>query len=643
VQFGFVLSAVLLITASWSAARLISNRSERFWIFLAVSFFQLGTITSILSLFGALTPRAFLLFQALLVPIAVWMFLRPHQTRAPKQRLTPLILLCFTPIALMVILTGIEKLALPVSNFDDRLYYASRAAYWMQHQSALHWPTHNERQVIFPITDRLPYFWPILFTQTESAGLLVYWLAYPLLAIGMYTLLREMDLSRPISAAGALLLCLTPQVLLQTSGAHSELWVTLFSLGCAFWSLRAWQNHGRRPTDFLWACVFAALAAATRLTALPLILSALLLPLLLSSPHKRRALLASFTGVLIGIVFSGWLFTIIENTRHFGHPLGPTAIRAYHAPTYSPRQLATHAARFVVTLLEPPMLPSDQSAQESSRAFHAFLENLNLHRHLPMEESTSHWPGPYRIQVHRFAEYYSIQGLFWIPALILAVLCAKRLRAPAILALLAIPFLVAVVFRLRWMGVMGRFWVAPYALSLPIIIYFAARLSQRRAWIAVASIVATIITVTLAATARSIAFARAIQEQLNPIVLDEPYAEPLFHIKDGSTILLIAGQGTRDYPLFRPRAGFVNRVISWGRREFDQALFDDALKHADFVIVENDQFLDFDWNPPISSQPFVEALRTRADFTEIPLQYMPTMRLFARRPLQSTTWPARTP
>jgi hypothetical protein len=631
VQLAFALSAGLLVATSWTAARLSSNHRERFWIFLAATFFQLGTITSILSVCHALTPRLFLLLQALLIPAALWMYLRRRPLAAPVPRITPIIILCVMPIALMVLLTGIEKLALPVSNFDDRLYYASRAAYWIQHQSALHWPTHNERQVIFSITDRLPFFWPLLFTRTESSGLMGYWLAYPLLAIGMYTLLREMELTRPVSAAGALVLGLTPQVLLQTSGAHSELWVTLFSLGCAFWSMRAWQNHGRYSSHFLWACLFAALAAATRLTALPLILSALLLPFILGSPRKLRALIASFAGLTIGIIFSGWLLTLVENTRHFGHPLGPTAIRAYHSSNLSSQQLATHTARFLITLLEPPVLPSDRSAQDLSNSFHDALHNLNLDRPLPMEGITSQWPGRYRIEIHRFAEYYSLPGLLWLPALILAVLCARRLRAPAILALLAIPFLLAVVFRLRWMGVMGRFWVAPYALSLAVIVYFAARIAQRRPATRIIFINATIITVALAATARMLSFARAIRQDINPISLDEPYAEPLFHIKDGSSILLISGQGTRDYPLFRPRARFVNRVTSWGYRECSEALFKASIEHADYVVIENDQLLDFDWNPPIPSQPFIELLRRDPRFTEIPLQYTPAMRLFARR------------
>jgi hypothetical protein len=543
----------------------------------------------------------------------------------------------------MVALTGLETLYLPVSNIDDRLYYASRAAYWMQHRSALHFDTHNQRELIFPITDRLPFFWPMLFTRTETPGLVVMWLAYPLAAIGMFSVLRQMGQSQVVSALGTTVLALTPQILSQTTGAHSELWVTLFGLGCVFWLARAWRNDRPMSPDFVWLGIFAALAAASRLTALPLLASVLLVVLLITSARRWHAMVACAGGILIGFILSGWLLTLVENVRYFGHPLGPTAIRQFHAPTYSSYQTSVHAARALATLLEPPIVPSDELAQQIAADYARVLSALGLNRPLPMEQESSPWPGPYRIEAHRFGQYYSLPGMLWpialLSAMALAIIDVKRtwpdirLRPAALLAVLVVPFLLAVVFGLRWMGVMGRFWVAPYAMSLVIIVAFAAQLTRRFKWLRIVCVIAIVATIAPAAVARTIAFARALRDEPNPVALDEPYAEPLYHIEPGSTILLIAGQGTRDYPLFRPRAGFIDRVISWGRHEFDADRLHRVIERerVDYIILENDRALDFAWDPSIPTLEFARAMSVDPALAETPLQYTPGMRLFGVR------------
>jgi 4-amino-4-deoxy-L-arabinose transferase-like glycosyltransferase len=432
---AFLISAILLGATCVAVARLAQAWADRFWLLIAAFLLQLGFITSILSPLYALTGRNWLRVQAIvLLPIAVVIYIwRPRRAGVTASRpasassRSKTFLLAILLIAAMIAISGVEKFLLPVSNIDDRNYYASRAAYWIQNQSALHYSTHNDRQVMFPISAQLPFFWPLLFTRAEAPAQFVYWLAYPLLALAMYALLREMNQSSTVAAVGAMLLCLTPQVVLTTRGAHNEHWVTLCTLGCAFWCVRAWRNQGTAPLDFILAALFATLAAAQRITAIPLLPAVLLLPFLVgASRGKLRALATMSLTIVIAIACSGWLLTIVENTRHFGHPLGPSAIRARHSPDYSKRTIATHLARFVLVLLDPPALPTASLRDAYARGATKVLEASNTAKSLRYETLQDDWPGPYIVRPTPFAEFYSLPGLAILPALCAAIFLAMR-------------------------------------------------------------------------------------------------------------------------------------------------------------------------------------------------------------------------
>jgi hypothetical protein len=183
------------------------------------------------------------------------------------------------------------------------------------------------------------------------------------------------------------------------------------------------------------------------------------------------------------------------------------------------------------------------------------------------------------------------------------------------------------------MGLMGGFWVAPYALTLAIVVSFAAALQARHRSIRILCMACVIITVSLSALSSVLALIDVLSHDVDPIALDEPYAEPLLRMHDGSTILLVAGQATRDYPLFRPRAGFINRVIPWGEHPFDNERLNRIIQSEQirFVVIEDDRQIDFLWNPPVWTLGFVRALSADPRFQEVKLEYTPHMRLYERR------------
>src|SRR5688572_6858041 len=194
---GLVISLSLLVaTAVLVARRLGRTAPERFWIAVAAGMLVIGAGVTLLSLFRQVTPVALLIFQAVVLGGVVTFVKRA--TNGPlrrRRRFSRMQKFLIAAIAAMILLTGFEQLFLPVSNIDDRNYRASRAAYWLQHRSILGWQSHNDRQVAFPPGGSLPFFYGILFTRNEAAGLLMTWSAYPPAATGMYFLLRSLRLT----------------------------------------------------------------------------------------------------------------------------------------------------------------------------------------------------------------------------------------------------------------------------------------------------------------------------------------------------------------------------------------------------------------------------------------------------------------
>src|SRR5204863_8887929 len=91
---AFLSSAAMLGFTSAAVARGDGDWRDRFWIFVAASILQLGLITSILSVFHALTPAYFLVCQGVLLAIAVVIWVRararegsPARARLPRAAL----------------------------------------------------------------------------------------------------------------------------------------------------------------------------------------------------------------------------------------------------------------------------------------------------------------------------------------------------------------------------------------------------------------------------------------------------------------------------------------------------------------------------------------------------------------------------
>ena len=628
---GFLL---LRVSRAWSQ-RFGQTPAERFWIGVTAAGLQLGTIAIALSTFRLVTPAAWIVAQGGLLLLTILVRRRDTPNPLGKARLfgeafaTRVTQAAALAALLLILVSFAERFALPLREFDDRMYHGSRAAYWLQHRSVFGYTTHNERQVSFPFGGELWFFWPLLFTRSDMAGQLGFGLALPLAAMGVYWSLREAGASRNGAALGVVTFCFAPMVLYHARGLRTELWAALYATGCAFWAIRALRDEGQRIAPLVLAGLCFALAVNVKATALPMAVGLIVLAPVV--PRRPWAIGAVAGGILVGFVLSGFVATAVFNWRTFGHPLGSQHFRAVHQADLSAAQLRTHAARGALALVDPPIAPDRLSrALESGGA--SFLRLLRAAAPLPREEQS--WPGPYLFHVEPFAGNYSLAGPPWVVLLGVALMLVVRdvartwsrvvLSSTSLLALLAAPMLLAPVFMLRWTEGVPRFWVPAYALGLLVFVPMLDRWAATRRWLALACAAALALMVVPAAFVHASRSWGNLQAKLSPVGLEEPFFEPLAHIEDSSTILLAGVGDVRDYPLFAPGRGFTNRVVSWGSGPFDatrvRRLIDE--QGVTHVIVQTE--------PPVDFEPMVNWLTEQPDFSEIPLPYTPRMRLFAR-------------
>ncbi|HEV2296295.1 MAG TPA: hypothetical protein VGR35_20805 [Tepidisphaeraceae bacterium] len=636
-----LISAALLMYCSVALGRRLGARwSDRFWISIAAAVTQIGTIAVVLSPMYALTPLGFLFAQCVIAGVIGWTCRRPGDETTSRARLQPITAtpsrrLLLLLIGLFLLLGLWLSIVLPVFSFDDRMYRASRAVYWLQHRSVLPWTTANDRQTAFPFGSELMFFWPLLFTRWELPGRLAFFAAVPLCAVGLYTVMRQLRITRTAALGGVLVLLATPSVTRIQEGLYPEMWMSVFALGAAYFAQRALSDGSRVLRHLAWMGCFVTLAVNVKTTALALAPAAVIVPWLVAPAGARRRGMASvIVGAVAGILLSGLVLTLSANIFRHGHPLGPPGMSAIHTADLSARQLRTHAARFVVGLLDLPVVPTDAARNALTRAGNAFLRFCRATQPLAGEEVP--WPGSYGFGVGKYGSRYSLAGLLWLPALTVAValvLFARgwhRLRL-AILLLFALPMLLGSVLIIRWMGSMERFWVPAFALTLPALVLLVQLASAR--WPATRFVIVPLLLLTVLPVLWDRAQTAASWQRMapSPMLLNEPFHSPLRAIPAGSRILLVTAQDAREYGLFLPRQRFANRVIPWGAAPFDPARMQRMLdEHAiTHVLVQDDQRLSMHWGASIDTRAMVGWLTQHPALREIPV-VTPGMRLFRR-------------
>jgi hypothetical protein len=666
---ALLVSGLLLLAVAWMGARaLVAAGAERFWVMVALVALQLGAIFQALSALRILEPAPFLGCQAFLLAGAIWLtrWRRSGQRAADHGGLltvsthgsclrnvciiprNPVFILLAISILALMALSAFQQAMTPIHGRDECGYHAPRVLYWLQQRSIAPFDTHNVRQTTFPFLAELFFAWPMLFLKQELPARMVFWTGLPLATIGVYLLARELRVGRRAALGAALLYIATPTIILHGASLKSDLWHPLMVLGSAFFALRAFRGPGNPSQGarantagggaaraWFWSGLFLGLAIAVKTTSLAMLPG--LMMAALGVPSLRNGLLRLITpwawltvGMAAALVLSGFAMLCAWNVRDHGHPFGAAVFREAVQADISTRQLLTHSARLPLQLLQFPELPAEGVRAWVERQGTVLARRLNADQRLPLEADAG-WPGHFRFSTHLRSRAYSLGGLFWLPLLAIALVRLGRerwrrgwmLRGSRVSALvvLQLPLLVAIVFGLRWVvGGPERFWMASYALAVPVIAYYFAIWVRRSALVGALTLLLLIWTVH--PMVRTVIERIDVQTRrpMSPSALDGQYASALAVIESPAVLLLIAGQSSKEYALFLPRRGYINRVVPWGWGEFEPERMEQMIEaHAiTHIIVENDQMLGFH-SHGVDARPYLNWLRTHPRIEEVPM------------------------
>lgn len=624
--------------AYW-VAKLFRSGPEQFWTGLIAVVLPWGFVANLLSVGHALTPIGWLVIQIVLLSLIVWIRRRLNLPTYPLATpAIPRIGLNLLPTAILLLaivfvfaLGVIQDVAQPLRLGDEMGYHGPRVIYWIGNGSIFPFDTHNDRQNVFGYQGELAFLWSVLFTRSELIGSLVFGLAGPLSAIGVFLVARKTRASVLLALLLTTLYICTPLVFAHLGGLKPEIWFTLYLLGAIWWTLQAIESDvaSDRRSAFFLAGLFSILAVATKFNALAFA------PFLLVAPWvvcgRREPLndsLAVASGLIGGGLVCGLILLFTFNLVREGGIMGSKEMQALHASEPSVRQVRTHLARLPLLLLDLPSIPSASLRSTLERTGRDYLRFVDADQNLPMEKKDA-WPGAFVVAVRPTAGRFSLAGVLALLTLLAGFACiliesvrtfpSIRISRYNVAFICVASMMGAVVIMVRWMthsGLPDRFLIPCVACLVAISpAYFP--LSGRVLVVAVAVVVSLYsgLPEMIATTSRM---------QLQPITLDQvegPFAGAMAELPQSARVLLFSSQHAPEYGLFGPRDGFPRRVIPWGKQPFNAIQFQTFLAENQIthILFENPEASYFGWGPSLDLRPFLFWLKSQPTFKSIEL------------------------
>jgi len=250
------------------------------------------------------------------------------------------------PMAIIVLLLGISNLALVLfcapHNCDSMTYHLVRMAHYLQQGSLDNFEANYWAQVVHPKSSTILLLYSFLASGgNENLTQGIQFLSYWIVAVAVYGITRNTGQSRTAAIFAALCFALLIECLMQASTTQNDMILAALTATAVYFSYRCRGPNHRIGT--LWVALSIGLAAGIKASfflVLPVILMVVYAnqPRGSSHPMKTRLIHRFNLGLLI-LVF-GFIFTLpsgyLENSRIYGHPMGPERIRKIHTFTGRP-------------------------------------------------------------------------------------------------------------------------------------------------------------------------------------------------------------------------------------------------------------------------------------------------------------------
>ena len=634
----FCLALAAVTAGSILAARALgANGLDQFCAASLIGFLLLTATATLLSpchlLTGGTWAGVLVAFSlALGAGSALRLARHPLPLPLPRNTLRPLEAVVLLAVACPAFVLHI---LLPISQWDDLMYHGPRAAYWMENASALPFVSHDDRLSVFPIGGDLLYACGTILSGSELPGKFLGSLSLPLLVFALFALLKNAGVRAGTALGVILVFATTPLVTYSALEIKPDLWLALLGVVTLHWVLTARRGDSPMSPAVL-ACLAAAGAGAAlgvKWTAAPLLLC---VPFAVRWPEWRRRslprLLPPAAAFAAALALGGAGPILLFNLWTSHHPFGPKEMRRLHQPDPGWHPVAVQCERLPFILFALPSLPGEAMRAAVARWELAAADQIGATDALWKESDSSEWPGRFVPRVKAMDDRFSL-GWAFVCFGVLAGLPALRRSAGwekrgdfLLVSALALIFVAAVVTQTRWQAsakVPERFLLPAFAFGLIAASWPVDRLLRGRK--VAAGLVGVFILLhalpygVTSATAFYFGEDHGWESPPNAQTVSELNAVTEL-LPPGRTILLLADQGCRDYPLFLARQGFANRVLPWGKAAYDATAFDRAVHRpgVDTVILVSPGLIDMTWDPSIDARPFVQDMDARTDFSRLP-------------------------
>ena len=234
------------------------------------------------------------------------------------NKVLKIILICW--LVIIIIIPFIIGLSVPPGNYDSMTYHLARAGFWKQYQSIDHFYTRAEIQNQNPLNAEIGLLWIILFTNSDNIAFLSQWLAFIIILIALYKLLRRLSYSRTVSILTVFLFASFDIVILEAYTTQNDLVITAFIALSIFFIIRSLEDEKINLKYIIFSGFAAGIFIGTKGYSY-LFIPGIIIFLFLFGRNNRRKLykiLLLFAFSLVGVIlFSSYGF--IQNYLSYGN------------------------------------------------------------------------------------------------------------------------------------------------------------------------------------------------------------------------------------------------------------------------------------------------------------------------------------
>jgi hypothetical protein len=379
------------------------------------------------------------------------------------------------------------------NNWDAMAYHLSRAAYWLQFQTAEGFEAGSARQLGSPPNGEMLQAWTMALAGPDRFVQAVQWLALIGLAVAVFAGARLLGFSRAEGALASALFATMPLPIMQAASAQNDLIGAFLVAAAAVFLVRGAKE--RSLTQLAVAVAAMALAVGTkRIAVLTLVPLAILAVAMLARARVSRRALALAALTVAGLILPLGLVNYLSNPRSTQEVFEPSASHVRRLD-----ELPGNAARVMWSFVDLPAMKIplvEPLIEESAGAVARGLE-------IPPDRNARNDPVAARgfqlsvdTRVNEDGSAYGPLGLFVLLPLLLVVAFRRRSPTPQrVVAVTALTYFLVAAAVVTYHPWAGRQLLPGVVFGAPLLALVARR--RWLLWPAVAIAVMTLVPALL--------------------------------------------------------------------------------------------------------------------------------------------------